>query len=412
MAVYGELSTMPFAELLQWLGGNGKTGTLEVERDKIRKRILLRDGRVVGSASNEPRELIGHFLVSRGMITEELLRIALEHQESARRPLGSMLVEMGVLTSEELVRSLSAQAEEILFSLFEWDDAVFRFEGALPDADERFPIDIRVEDVLLRGVQRLDELRRFREVFPDDRVVPERAAVLPPPEVFRNRTARRVYEAIDGSRTIADILLHAHGSRYLVVKFLFELHRAGLVRLKAGQAVPAAAAALAHASPAALRPLTSPGRARSRRDPASETPPPADPGPEAFRSPLERELERARGLMAAGDYDGALAILDSEYRRNPSSEALCRLVREAEAAFVDKAWRHYLPAGKQVRLRRPVETLEDEQLTPQEAFLLSRMDGQWTVKAIVQIAPIREVEALRILKHLRDRGLIELHEPS
>lgn len=408
---------MPFAELLQWLGGNGKTGTLEIERDKIRKRILLRDGRVVGSASNEPRELIGHFLVSRGMVTEDLLRIALEHQETTRRPLGTMLVEMGVLTAEELVRFLSAQAEEILFSLFEWNEAVFRFDAAMPDADERFPIDIRVEDVLLRGVQRLDELQRFREVFRDDAVVPERTAVLPPPEVFRNRTARRVYEAIDGSRAIADILLHAHGSRYLVIKFLFELHRAGLVRLRDVPAVPVlhgevASDATVALPVATLRPLTSPGLSRNRPASRPGIPALAAEGPDAFRSPLESELERARGFMAQGDYDTALGILDSEYHRHPANEALCRLVREAEAAFVEKAWRHYLPAAKIVALRRPVEELENEPLTPQEAFLLSRIDGHWSVKSIVQIAPIREVDVLRILKHLRDRGLIELHDPA
>ena len=55
-------------------------------------------------SSNDPREMLGHFLVSRGQITEDLLRIALSQQEQSRRPLGVTLVDMGVLTSEELVR--------------------------------------------------------------------------------------------------------------------------------------------------------------------------------------------------------------------------------------------------------------------------------------------------------------------
>ena len=91
MAVYGDLSTMTLPELLQWLGGNSKTGTLEIERDKVCKKISFLKGRVVASASNDPRELFGHFLVMRGQITEDLLRIALEQQEQNRKPLGTTL---------------------------------------------------------------------------------------------------------------------------------------------------------------------------------------------------------------------------------------------------------------------------------------------------------------------------------
>ena len=437
MAVSGDLSTMPFPELLQWLGGNGKTGPLEVERDKICKRLVFQGGRIVSTSSNDPREMLGHFLVSRGQITEDLLRIALSQQEQSRRPLGVTLVDMGVLTSEELVRNLSAQAEETLFSLFEWEDAIFRFETRESMPSGPFPVDIRVEDILLRGMQRFDEVTRIRTVFHSPAIVPERTDKLPPPEVFRNRMARRIYEAVDGERTVADILLHAHGSEYVVTKFLFELHRTGLIAVREPAPAPsrempvtAVAAARAvvpevppdppHVEPTAASTGAPTGESvtASTVDEVEEVleldPPPAaeTSGAESYRTNVESELEQARAAMGRSEFLAALTILDRLYGEHPDNDALRRLTQEAEAAFVDKAWKHYLPGEKIAVLARPIEELEGEDLTPQEMFLLSRIDGTWTLKSIIQIAPIREVDALRTLKRMRDRGVIELRDPE
>ena len=79
---------------------------------------------------------------------------------------------------------------------------------------------------------------------------------------------------------------------------------------------------------------------------------------------------------------------------------------------MDKAWKHYVPAAKVPTLTRPVDAMTEETLSPQEVFLLSRVDGTWDEKSIIQVSPIREVDALRTLKKLRERGLIELRDPA
>jgi hypothetical protein len=50
--------------------------------------------------------------------------------------------------------------------------------------------------------------------------------------------------------------------------------------------------------------------------------------------------------------------------------------------------------------------LTTQQLAPQEAFLLSRINGEWDVKSILSITPFREVDSLRMIKGLLDRGII------
>lgn len=56
----------------------------------------------------------------------------------------------------------------------------------------------------------------------------------------------------------------------------------------------------------------------------------------------------------------------------------------------------------------------DPEVTPgvtfssEEVYVLSRVNGQWDVSALVMTSPLREVEVLRILKRFLDLGLISL----
>lgn len=407
MPLYGNLATMPLTDLLQWVGVAGKTGTLEVERNKVRKRILVRKGRLIGCGSDDPSDLFGHHLVSRGKIGEATLRDALARQETDRRPLGEILVSMSALTREEMRRHLEQKTEESIFGLFEWSDGEFRFADGEIDETNLVAVDLRIEDVLLRGAQRYDEFRKIREVFGDPGVVLARTTRNAPDGVMRNRMARRIVDLVNGERTVAEILLHAHASEFLVTKFLYELNRLGIVEIVGRKKVqpapsPAPAPAVAVAGPAVRIRAEAAGAAASSATAAA-----IDPSRAAAD-----DLETVRQRLEHGDFESALDILDGAYRQRPGDDALRHLLAEAEAAFVEKAYRHFLPAGKVPVLTRPIESLTAEQLSPVEFFLVSRIDGTWDVRSIIQIAPIREVDALRTLKRLRERGLFELRDPG
>ncbi len=468
MPLYGTLTSMPLPDLLQWLGNARVTGSLRVERDRVSKSIHFHEGRVVGCSSDDPAQRIGQYLLNRGQITEDQLREALQLQELSGQHLGSLLVELGALTAEQLAMHLEAQAEETVHSLFDWDDAVFRFEEADKNPAQAVPVSLRVEDVLLRGLKRYDEMRQIREVFNDPGIVLEKTGRNPPDAVLANRMGRALWDLIDAERTVAEVLLQVHGSEYVVTKFLYELHRSSLVRIAkvkevtTGPPVPQPVAVAVE--PAAAEPAGASAPATATEPPAAEPAPPAlteeeevedllsDFNPEMdlpAQEPaeveaapleetgvevaepdaeqrgergivpledseaysLEQSLEKARRLMAKTEYERALVILDRVYREHPGEESLRRLTAEAEAAFVEKAYRHFLPPSKVLALTREMDTLEAEDLSPSEFFMLSRIDGTWDIKSIIQIAPMRESDALRTLKRLRENGLIELKDP-
>jgi hypothetical protein len=472
---------MPLPDLLQWLGATRKTGTLRVERNKVGKSILLRDGDVIGCSSDDPPERLGQWLLARGKITEEQLRQALAIQEHLGKHLGMILVEMEAISANELSSHLEAKAEETIYSLFDWDDAVFRFAEELSDHANIFPVSLRVQDVLLRGLQRYDEMKQIRQVFNDPGIVLSRTAKRPPVEVLEKKMARMLYESVNGELSVAELLLHVHGSEYVVTKFLYELHRTGHLEISGVKKTPGRPVdpPAGTGGPAASVSGTTPDAGR-RAEPSASTPVPtsvADPlatpvatvepidalvAPELDLLPddpladwepeidlpaeedalpvpeglpaaplaaapaprevesldqsdayqLESRLEAARRLMSETDFEQALSILDALYNEFPGDESLRRLTAEAEAAFIEKAYRHYLPPTKVPTLLRPVDVLESENLSPTEFFLLSRIDGSWDVKSIIQIAPLREADVLRTLKRLRESGVIGLQDPE
>jgi len=66
MSLRGDLRTMALPDVLQWVATGHKTGTLHVERRSVQKRIILREGNIFSSWSNDPRESLGQFLIRRG----------------------------------------------------------------------------------------------------------------------------------------------------------------------------------------------------------------------------------------------------------------------------------------------------------------------------------------------------------
>src|SRR5262245_14425871 len=408
MPLFGNLASMPLPDLIQWLGLSQKTGTLQVERNRVTKQIFFKGGRIIACSTEDPNELLGHFLVSRGRITEEILSQALHRQEITRQHLGAILVDMGAINREDLIRHLEAKAEETIFSLFDWEDAEFRFhDNQLLEAN-LFPVSLRVEDVLLRGTQRFDEIRQIRAVFRSPGVVLRRTERQPPAEVFRNKMARRICDMINGERTVAEILLQAHGSEFLVTKFLYELHHNGFVEIVETRPVPASA------------PVPAPARVADPPTNLHIAPPPAPapaasavmvaPAAAATETAQDGRMEEARRLLARGEYDQALDILNAAHAAQPGNDPLRRLIAEAEVSFVEKAYRHYLPPDKVPVLLRTMDGLTAEKLSPPEYFLLSRVDGTWDVKSIIQITPLREVDVLRTLKRMREKGFIDLKD--
>ncbi len=401
MPVQGDLGTMALADLLQWIGVTRKTGLLEIERNGQIKRIEFRKG-LIGACSSDDRESqLGQYLIARKKINPSQLEDATRiMRERSGLRLGSVLVDMGLLTEKDVTRFVAANVEVTIQALFDWEDADFRFhEGATFDPCG-VEVNLPVSDILLRGIQYQDEIKMFREAFPSSGVVLRRTDLPSPGQLLEREMTRRIFEAIDGERTIAQLLRVSHASDLLVLKFLYRLHQLGLVKVHAERPVTDDTL-LDRQAPAR------PTLASQASDASSAEDRPDDTERLSGYTDKQVETDAARRLLARKEFGAALELLHATFRAYPGDFELGNLLCEAEIGFVGSAGIASL-SPTSVPIRAESDDAPGRHLESEESFLLSLIDGNFDVQSILSLATLREEDVLRTLDQMLDKGLIAL----
>jgi len=412
MPLFGSLDTVPLPTLIRWLNEEQKSGVLEVEKNRRSKAIEFRKGFIGSCMSNDPAERIGQVLLSRGKISKEQLQQALATQATEHKNLGLILIEMGCLTQAEISHYIAAKAKETILGLFAWSDATFRFhEGATLDC-HAIEVTLSTDEVLSHGLRHRGELAGIQQAFRSSGVVLRRTSRAQPNDIEGAAPAHRIFDAIDGTKTIAELVLHAHAPQFLVLRFLFRLIKDGFVEIVDEKPVSAdfltlldPPAPALESDPAAYRPF----QAERYSDPAHEHD--SDPNAGAAESDegSELEIEVALRLIARGDHGLALELLEATYRANPGDNTLKRLIARAESAFMRSVGSTLSPTKVPV-LTRPIEVACRENIGSREAFVLGLVDGRSDIKSLVWVSPLRDVELFRTLQQLLDKGLIALED--
>ncbi|MCH7779816.1 MAG: DUF4388 domain-containing protein [Acidobacteria bacterium] len=403
MSIQGSLDTMKLQDLLRWAAEHSETGVLELERNKVCKRIAFREGRITGCSSDDPPSRIGQFLLARGKITREALAKALEFQKESRMNLGAILQDMGVIEAEAFAYELGAKAEENLFSLFDWNEAVFRFKRDEPEDPWMLDVHMSVEELVERGTQRSEQLDAIRQLFISSGVVLKHGEVRIPAEVTASGLVSGILRTIDGERTIGEVLFHTHASEFLVLKFLASAVHSGFLSIVEVRELDGE-------HPTLLDVVVSRAAKPATAEQADD-PPPFKTKVPAPESTFEERLELAQHFLAQDEVETALDVLDDCYEERPGDEFLGHLIQKAESAFV-KGCREGDFKNNYVPARIPGKPLDvsDSVFSAAERFLLGMMAEGHTIQTLLWVAPMREVDVYRSFTRMRNAGAIELHD--
>ncbi len=209
MSFTGNLQTVAFPDLLQLFSAGKKTGTVTIIRGNIRKEIVFKDGNIISASSQEAEEdYLGQIVLKSGRITKTDLQRAVYMHKTSGKKIGQVLVEMKLLSREELSLLLKQQVEEIIYNLFSWKEGEFIFkEGQLPASREGL-VDLNTMNIIMEGTRRIDEWVEIQKVMPSDHQVLRVSATpqVKSDEVTISLDEFRVLTLIDGSRTVQEIL--------------------------------------------------------------------------------------------------------------------------------------------------------------------------------------------------------------
>ena len=374
MGVSGNLKTMLPGDLLQWLSLGQKTGTLVVTSKSVEKKVFFKQGRVISSASNDPRDYLGQFLISHGFISEAELMKAMEVQQQSGILLGKILVMIDVIPEGDLVRLMRLKAEEEIYDIFLWREGEFRFlDGQLPTM-EMIPLQVDVTGIIMEGTRRVDEWSRIREVIPHDVMIPIIAGTIPEKDL--NEVQRMIVHAVDGKRTIAEIELESRSSLFAVCSTLHTLTRDGYIR------------------------MTEPG------GPAAKEEAPFEEAQVSETDEVQSLLSRAQQALKHKDYEKTQRLLKAAENLDSGQSGVRSAIKGAEAVILADLYQQGITDARIPRIAKPIAEITTMNFTPNEGFILSRINGTYNLGSLMKISPIRESDAMLIFYKLWKDGVI------
>jgi hypothetical protein len=243
----GTLKEYSFADLIQMFGYQRRTGILTLKRSEEFVTLVFHNGSIVGVEAFPHRidTMLGRVLIKQGKITERGLERALNIQKKTNEKLGRILVDIGLISKEDLSSSLSLQATKILFSLFKWRDGEFKFKSSeTVEYDKEFFIPIEVDNILMQGMQMLDEWPRITSLIRSKKVVYEPLPVKPEFEVVDelheglkddkklSRIEFETLKLIDGKRSVEEIVDLNYVNEFITLRSIVSLIEKGLIREK------------------------------------------------------------------------------------------------------------------------------------------------------------------------------------
>jgi hypothetical protein len=385
MAITGNLETMSLAELLQWLANGRQTGTLIVENGTVEKKIFLRDGRVLSSSSSDPRGFLGHFLVSKGVITEDDLAKAMALQSEQGKLLGEILVEGGAIEQEMLDHMLRLKAEENIYDLFAWEEGHFEFlDDELPEY-ELVPMAANITGLVMEGMRRIDVSMEMEKLIPSTQCVPVSVGPLIDDDEM-DFGWMGVLEAVDDDRSIEDICLHTHSSEFFVCDVLYRKMSEGKIKIVRPRVIA----------------------------PDLDAPVPAAEQTDEKAGPTNTQalISEAMVHLKLGVYEAAARHLGAATSLDPHNRELALVIKELEGEVMAGLENDGVKDEKVPVLETTLDDLRAMSFSPEEGFILSRINGTSDIASIVKISPLSELDSLLVFWKLSQSGQITLTDPS
>lgn len=229
----GNIEKFTLPEIFQLIAAGRKSGTLGIQRDDNIVMIYFEHGDITYGYGPRQTFHLGQLLKEKRKLSADQLEDAVQTQAKTdnTRRLGEILVGKGYIDRADLEEVIHHQVEQLLYSLLSWQSGSFKFyEDQFPTIEE-VTVRLSVENVILEGLRRFDEMNMVNEALPDKDVVyvisasqggETRAVTMQAPEW-------NVMALVDGHRTINQICSATQLGTDDTLKRLAQLKLAGLI---------------------------------------------------------------------------------------------------------------------------------------------------------------------------------------
>lgn len=148
------------AAALAFVASRRASGVLLAQADGRRKEIYFVNGRLFHVATSESTELLGEYLVARGLLDRADLDLALAVLPRFNGRIGEALTGLGLLDTMKMFRVIQEQVRDRVAELFAWSDGTLAFYDGAHATKVEFPMDLPIGPIVEAGVARMLDDRR------------------------------------------------------------------------------------------------------------------------------------------------------------------------------------------------------------------------------------------------------------
>lgn len=147
MSLLGRLEDLSLTDIVQIVYLSRRTGVLEIINERGRHTVMFRGGLVVNAGSPEHPDLVA-FLLRTELITPESARL-IRQMEEKDIPAGSTIVEMNVLSKDDLAEAVKERILSVVTPLLQSKEGEFNF--ILSESMSALDLEYEPDDVFKDG---------------------------------------------------------------------------------------------------------------------------------------------------------------------------------------------------------------------------------------------------------------------
>lgn len=226
LPISGNLAEFDVATILAQMNRQALEGQLKISTATFNKTLWLENGRIIFAQSSLIEDSLGSFLLHRQVIDASGFEKSSAYMQDKKIRRGRALLEMGLLSPDQLWDEVSAHLRAIIFSLFPLQLGKYAINPRPESGSENIVLNMPVLDAILEGIRQIQDQPFIESKFRENMML------FPTANQNHFQTALKPFEAhvlslATAGRPLSEIIAKSELLRFDTLKILYSLLKLG-----------------------------------------------------------------------------------------------------------------------------------------------------------------------------------------
>ncbi|MDH3998322.1 MAG: DUF4388 domain-containing protein [Desulfuromonadales bacterium] len=225
----GAIGEICIVDMLSFFNMFRKSGLVHFTLAGGDKTLYFQNGEIVFATSSFPEEDIGEVLYSLGKFDREILQGARQFA-NGELPLGKILIDQNIITSQDLWTATRNQVEVIVYNLFAFQEGSFVFVNSQLDESQIVSLSMNTQNLIMEGLRRFDERAVFMQKVKSLDAIPVASGEVP--NDLDSISQKMVVLIQAGVNDVKELLRRSGSGEFDALRLLSHLVERGVVSME------------------------------------------------------------------------------------------------------------------------------------------------------------------------------------